>query len=834
MGIFDFFRRKPENADYIPVDKEADELLSVMTEEFLKHESHNSASENYGVRLIKRHFNIDQEVRKKYLLFYSNKVLLLHESKRRKKLNRTDRICENIILSIFCSIIDQISDFNDKEIFLLLKNWHEVTRDLNFWSQFPVEKIFKMILDKIAVFGLTEPLRKCLEMAKTPDDKLFYVERRKLNDKIDFVLQGQQDLPIHRHDPWGPEVLNFIENIADKKNKENWIKLLKHALSAEGKSSPSQKWLGEAKILLNNLSEDEFIEKMSEWIPFIKRMIIEIHQSKNYRADFLRDINHDLFKALIWCTGFTNNKGLINNLDDYASWAYKKKPGVGSISAKTGTACMYAFSLLPFKDGMSRLTKFRMKIKNNTILKSIDKIIHEVSVKNGISKEELEELAVPDFGLDSQGVLRKQMGEFIAVFTIKSLSVSEWVWEKEGKIQKSIPATIKNNWAEELKDLKNTISEIESLLPVHKERIEQSFLRQKPWKYDRWKKNYLDHPLMGVLVKKLIWHFGNSRTKVQGIWLKTELVDVNEKPLADLEGTEVQLWHPIGFATEEIVAWRNYLQRNQVTQPFKQAFREIYILTDAELNTDSYSNRFAAHILRQHQFAALCKQRGWQYNLMGQWDSHNTPHIKLDNWHIRVEYFVDADWQGNATESGIFSYIATDQVRFYKNGDDLRMSDVPALVFTEIMRDIDLFVGVTSIGNDPAWQDSGNIRMDTYWREYSFGDLSESAKMRSDILKDIIPRLKISSACSFDGKYLLVRGKIKTYKIHMGSGNILMEPDDRYLCIVPGRNSESPTEKLFLPFEGDHLLSIILSKALLLTEDDKITDTIILRQIRAK
>ena len=64
----------------------------------------------------------------------------------------------------------------------------------------------------------------------------------------------------------------------------------------------------------------------------------------------------------------------------------------------------------------------------------------------------------------------------------------------------------------------------------------------------------------------------------------------------------------------------------------------------------------------------------------------------------------------------------------------------------------------------------------------------------------------------------------------MGSGNILMEPDDQYLCIVPEGKTKS-TEKVFLPFEGDSLLSIIISKAFLLAEDDKIKDKTILSQI---
>ena len=86
---------------------------------------------------------------------------------------------------------------------------------------------------------------------------------------------------------------------------------------------------------------------------------------------------------------------------------------------------------------------------------------------------------------------------------------------------------------------------------------------------------------------------------------------------------------------------------------------------------------------------------------------------------------------------------------------------------------------------------------------------------------------------SNDADILVVRGDIRTYKIHLGSGNILMEPNDQYLCIVPSRGSGvMGKEKLFVPFEGDQTLSIILSKAFLLAEDKKISDPSITRQIK--
>jgi hypothetical protein len=186
---------------------------------------------------------------------------------------------------------------------------------------------------------------------------------------------------------------------------------------------------------------------------------------------------------------------------------------------------------------------------------------------------------------------------------------------------------------------------------------------------------------------------------------------------------------------------------------------------------------------------------------------------------------------------GLDQFVATDQVRFTRRGHDVvPLPEVPPLVFSEVMRDVDLFVGVASVGNDPNWRDNGGQHAyHTYWESYSFGELGEVAKNRKLALERLVPRLKIGKVSELKDRFLVVRGKLRTYKIHLGSGNILMEPNDQYLCIVPDRSAKSPTSTdVFLPFEGDAVLSIILSKALLLMDDDKITDDTIVRQIKRK
>jgi hypothetical protein len=202
---------------------------------------------------------------------------------------------------------------------------------------------------------------------------------------------------------------------------------------------------------------------------------------------------------------------------------------------------------------------------------------------------------------------------------------------------------------------------------------------------------------------------------------------------------------------------------------------------------------------------------------------------------LRAEFWVEAiEDQADMTGTGVFTYVSIDQVRFYRGGgaEPMPLTEAPPLVLSEVLRDVDLFVGVCSIGNDPNWSEGRReARYQDYWQSYSFGELSATAQTRKTVLERIIPRLKVAERCSFSEKFLIVRGDLRTYKIHFGSGNILMSPNDQYLCIVPRAPSDGAAGKLFLPFDGDNLLSIIVSKALLLADDAKIKDPTIVNQI---
>ena len=548
--------------------------------------------------------------------------------------------------------------------------------------------------------------------------------------------------------------------------------------------------------------------------------------------------NSDVLKGLVWCCSLFDDESLNIAIGDLAEICFRKLPYIGPLSTKVGNACVYSLSAIASQSSVSQLSRLKHKVKYASAQKMISKAFERAAVKAGVSSEELEESSVVTFGLDGGGCLRKALGRFTAELRIVGGNKGELRWIKEnGKVQKTVPVEVKRDYAGRVKELKKTVKDVTKELSSQRYRLERLILGRRRWEYEVWRQRYLDHPVVGALARRLIWRFGEGDKNESGIWLDGEVVGLDGRALEGLgDATRVCLWHPVEASVDEVQGWRRWLVEHEVCQPFKQAHREIYILTDAEQQTETYSNRFAAHILKQHQFTSLCQQRGWRYTLQGQWDSHNTPTLRLPEWDLWAEFWVDGVENDEASGVGIFLYVMTDQVRLYDGQrQQLALQDVPALVLSEVMRDVDLFVGVASVGNDPAWSDGGpEGRYRDYWADISFGDLTATAQTRKEVLEGLVSRLKIADRCCIEGKFLKVRGDIRTYKIHMGSGNILMEPNDQYLCIVAGRGMSKGKSagKVFLPFEGDNTLSVILSKVFLLADDKKIKDPTIVQQIK--
>ncbi|GGV08558.1 hypothetical protein GCM10010182_30010 [Actinomadura cremea] len=470
---------------------------------------------------------------------------------------------------------------------------------------------------------------------------------------------------------------------------------------------------------------------------------------------------------------------------------------------------------VPTPELVAAIRNVRGLVRHAGVPRQLDRMLKKVDA--ALAERAEVALRLPDLGFAPDGVLRRDLGDHSAVITIEG-SAARLAFEKDGRELRSVPAAVRRDHKDAVKELRDLVKRVGAQLGTLVRALEGGFPAEARHPFGWWRDRLVRHPIAGPTVRGLIWEVETE----PGAWTAV-LPESGDLPDAR-DDAAVRLWHPIGASVEEVRARRDELVERGVRQPFKQAFREIYRLTPAEEETRTYSNRFAAHLVHYRRLFALFRARGWASRLLGPWDgggADEASRVLAGEWRVRFAHVL--------AESGPDELAGTDRIRFDRRVDgswrEAALADVPPVVFSEAMRDVDLFVAVTSIAADPEWTDGGPAL--AYWERARFGDLDESARTRRDALARVLPRTKIAERCSLDGRFLVVRGDLRTYKIHLGSANVLMEPDGAYLCVVPERR---PAGRVFLPFEEERL-ALILSKAFLLAADGEITDPSIRTQM---
>jgi hypothetical protein len=260
--------------------------------------------------------------------------------------------------------------------------------------------------------------------------------------------------------------------------------------------------------------------------------------------------------------------------------------------------------------------------------------------------------------------------------------------------------------------------------------------------------------------------------------------------------------HPIVlYERGELSGWQAEIVRRRIRQPVKQAFRELYLLTPAERDAGDVSQRFAGHVVNGKVAGRLLSGRGW--STYGEYHEHQASRPAGPG----LTAALACDFHGYF---GLGDAIVG-AAWFLRDGTRVPLTEVPPIAFSEVMRDLDLVVSVA--GTNPS------------------GYASPShAQSRAQLLRTLIEDLGLTRV-TVDGTSAVVRGSRATYRVHLTSGSIHVEPGG-YLCVVPASFGGTAHHSLFLPFaDEDRMTSVILSKVLLLNDDEHITDPGILAQM---
>ena len=330
--------------------------------------------------------------------------------------------------------------------------------------------------------------------------------------------------------------------------------------------------------------------------------------------------------------------------------------------------------------------------------------------------------------------------------------------------------------------------------------LEQSMCRGDEFNVSEIK-TLFHHPMLKVMIEQLVFvsayglgypvHAGASLCDHQGrqISLKdSDLVRIAH-PLDLLESKEWHLWQHECFIAERV-------------QPFKQVFRELYVLTSNERDEGNLSRRYAGQQVSPRQALALFGQRGWVVdpNEGVQRTFHQ------EGISARVGFL-----QGTFTPAEVEG-LTLEAIAFTKRGqwDALKLDTIPPRIFSEVMRDLDLVASVAHAGGvDPE-------------------SSTPSIESRAALARETVNLLNLGNV-QLSEKHVTIDGKLANYNINLGSGVVHKQPGGA-ICIIPVHSQQRG--RIFLPFaDNDPKTAEIVSKVILLARDEQIKDPTILEQI---
>lgn len=271
------------------------------------------------------------------------------------------------------------------------------------------------------------------------------------------------------------------------------------------------------------------------------------------------------------------------------------------------------------------------------------------------------------------------------------------------------------------------------------------------------------------------------------------------------QDAKLRIAHPVMLERLGVLpAWRDYCFAQEIVQPLRQIFREFYVLAPAEIVSSPESHRLVGNLLATGQLGGLMKNRGW--NTAG----FEYPQPRKSFGALGLKAFFEVNDCGHyLTETR----TVTSGVVYFEDqaGQRLPLETIPETVFSEVMRDVDLFVSVAQTVDDHA-------------------SSKELIAQRQALLTALVGKLKLKGV-SQEGGHAVIEGRRSIYYVHLATGAVYLGKG-RHLCIVPAE-SWTKAPKLFLPFfaDDDKRIAEIFSKILLLSQDDKITDPHILEQI---
>lgn len=410
--------------------------------------------------------------------------------------------------------------------------------------------------------------------------------------------------------------------------------------------------------------------------------------------------------------------------------------------------------------------------------------------------------------LGMESALMEEMQPYFSPKTVDGFEVrilihedgtSKLVFEKDAKQLKSQPAALKKN--EYVEALKKANKNLKEQYSRAKKMFEESMEDGTEFYAEEIAVLIQKNPVIAPLLQNLVMKSGEHL----GYFDAGKLISPTGSSI-EVEGKRpIVIAHALDlYRSGEWRAYQEDLFTRQVKQPFKQVFRELYVKTEDEAGKYE-SLRYAGHQIQVQKAIAVLKTRRWVVEDEGGLQKVYYKQNLIAKMYALADWYSPADIEAPTLE----------EICFFdrKTFRPISLDEVPDLIFSEVMRDIDLAVSVAHVGGvDPETSHS-------------------TIEMRRVIAEFNLKLFKIKNV-SFTDKHALIKGKLGEYSIHLGSG-LVHQKAGAVIHVLPVHSQHRG--KLFLPFvDEDPKTAEIMSKILLFAKDGSIKDPSILNRIEKK
>jgi hypothetical protein len=697
--------------------------------------------------------------------------------------------------------------------------------------------------DALARDGLTVELSEALGVAlgsKGWDEAA--PDHRALLARIARAREGLHRPFVQLGEPWADTLWAELDAM-EPDARAAWEALLSRL--PNDRPRPSTRWLTRREDLVEAVGEDALRQAIVRWLPLIgERSALELSGVALPAAErtLVSPRNEELARGLVWMCVPLMDDVLAGVLGDLALTCYRKLARVGPRAPKLGNACIRALGEVDEVATAGQLWRLQLQLEYKAARTQVERALGRMADRMDLDARELEELSVPECGLDRFGAsvarfdlwdARIEVGEKLKVGVTWSRAATPQLTLLDTpaptREQKSAPKAVRVSHPEELARLEVRVKELEALLHAQRDRLEALMSSPRRWSLEKWRARYLDHPLVGLLARRLVWQFeradGTSRS---GMW------DEGRGAVVDAEGVAIdgldawstaRLWHPARASRQDVRAWRASLARTGQIQPFRQAYREVYELsTGSEANSEAL--RVDARLVRQHQFAALCKSRRWTYTLQGSWGSDPRAVREDAEWGVEVWFTLEpVESPALMTGAGVYTYALTGAL----DASGASLSELDPALRSELLRDVDMFFEVAGAAESDAPE---ALREWAQARGVSWSRASGLARARArrDALVDALEVNGIRDRVVVKPEAIEVRGEVCDYVIDPLTGAVTLAQGGPAIDLSQLKRRDD--EPLWAPHDDDQLLHTVLLRARALTRDDELMRTGVLGRAR--